>query len=437
MPKKEAERDGAHLIGSTAAGSTDAEPVAADSEENVAEYGESDAQYELLVKNIKDYAIFMLDPGGHVLTWNEGAQRIKGYKPEEIIGKHFSIFYPQEALARNWPAKELEYAIAEGRFEDESWRVRKDGTQFWANVIITALHDNTGRLVGFGKVTRDLTERRQWEEQTRELNEELKLSVDRLGALNSDLAQKNAENEMFVYSVSHDIRAPLVNLQGFSQEIKLALSDLRLMLKDERFPDELREKISETLNGGIAESVNYIQTAVKHLSNIIDGLLRLSRAGRVQYEWSEVPIQRVVGRIIDSLSVTIAARRARISVDALPVIAGDTPAIEQLFSNLISNALNYLDPAREGRIHIGTLPGQGDKVIFFVKDNGLGIPEPLQSGLFRGYQRFHPNVARGEGMGLAIVQRIIERHNGRIWIESKPGEGSTFYVALPNTRRVA
>ncbi len=396
-----------------------------------------EAQYELLVKNTKDYAIFMLDPTGRVLTWNEGARRIKGYEAAEIIGKHFSIFYPHEAIARNWPAQELESATADGRFEDEGWRVRKDGSQFWANVVITALRDDSGQLVGFGKVTRDLTDRRQWEEQTRALNEELKMTVERLGALNQDLAQKNAENEMFVYSVSHDIRAPLVNLQGFSQEISMAADDMRLLLKQEGLPESIRNQFSELLDGGVDESIGYIQTSVKHLSNIVDGLLRLSRAGRVQYEWAEIPVQKLIRRILDSLSVTIAARRAKFTVDPLPSVTGDTPALEQLFSNLISNALNYLDPAREGRIHIGILPSEGDRETFFVKDNGLGIPETLQTDLFKGYQRFHPNLAGGEGMGLAIVQRIVERHNGKVWIESRPGEGSTFYVALPNFRRAA
>lgn len=402
-----------------------------DSPANGSDNRESDAQYGLLVKTVKDYAIFVLDPQGNVLTWNEGARRIKGYEPQEIIGRHFSVFYPQSAIAENWPAKELEYAVAEGRFEDEGWRIRKDGSRFWANVIITALHDSSGKLVGFGKVTRDLTERRQWEEQTRALNQELRSTVDRLAASNRDIAQKNSENEMFVYSVSHDIRAPLVNLQGFSQEISLALADLRPILTGQGVPAEVREKAAEILEGGIAESVGYIQTAVKHLSNIVDGLLRLSRAGRVHYESTEVSIEKIVRRIVDSLSVTIAARRSRVTVDALPVVTGDVPALEQLFSNLISNALNYLDPAREGHIHIGTLPPEGDREIVFVKDNGLGIPENVQSEVFKGFQRFHPNAASGEGIGLAIVQRIVDRHDGKIWMTSNPGEGSTFYVALP------
>lgn len=397
----------------------------------------NEGRYHILVHSIKDYAIFMLDPTGHVMTWNEGAHRIKGYNAEEIIGHHFSEFYPESAKASNWPAKELEFAEAEGRFEDEGWRVRKDGSRFWASVVITALRDSSGVLVGFGKVTRDLTERRKWEEQTRLLNEELKLSVERLAASNRDLAQKSAENEMFVYSVSHDIRSPLVNLQGFGQELDLAAAELQSLLAQAPLPEAVQASAEELLHGGIGESVRFIQTAVTHLSNIVDGLLRLSRAGRVQYQWAEVPVQTLVARIVDSLSVTIEARHAKIVLEHLPSVIGDTPALEQLFTNLISNALTYLDPEREGRIEIGALPGEGDKQAFFVKDNGLGIPEALHARVFLGFQRFHPSVAQGEGIGLAIVNRIVQRHNGKIWMESKPGEGSTFYVALPKSRRAA
>ena len=132
----------------------------------------SEERFRLLVEGAKDYAIFMLDPQGHVATWNAGAERIKGYRADEIIGQHFSRFYPQEAIDRGWPAQELKVAAAEGRFEDEGWRVRKDGTRFWANVVITALHDEAGNLRGFSKITRDLTERKQAEENARRLVEE-------------------------------------------------------------------------------------------------------------------------------------------------------------------------------------------------------------------------------------------------------------------------
>src|SRR5262249_54602452 len=144
----------------------------------------SEERFRLLVEGTTDYAIFLLDPEGRVVTWNAGAERIKGYRAEEIIGEHFSRFYPPEVIDRGWPAEELRRAAAAGRFEDEGWRVRKDGSRFWANVILTALRDEAGRLRGFSKVTRDLTELRQREEALRQLHQDLERRVqERTAAL--------------------------------------------------------------------------------------------------------------------------------------------------------------------------------------------------------------------------------------------------------------
>jgi PAS domain S-box-containing protein len=171
---------------------------------------ESEA-FRLFVEAVKDYAIFMLDPAGQVMTWNAGAERIKGYRADEIIGKHFSNFYTSEDRARNHPANELEIALRTGRYEEEGVRVRKDGSTFWAHVVITALIDRSGRLLGFGKVTRDVTERKHAEEALRKANEELERRVEER---TRRLAEINQELESFCYSVSHDLRAPLRGMQG-------------------------------------------------------------------------------------------------------------------------------------------------------------------------------------------------------------------------------
>src|SRR5580698_3564404 len=142
---------------------------------------QSEERFRLLVENVRDYAIFMLDPGGHVLTWNAGAERFKGYRAKEIIGQHFSRFYPAEALAQNLPAHELEVATETGVFEDENWRVRKDGSLFWANVVITAIRNSKSELIGFAKVTRDLTQRRNHEEELRRSEERFRLLVEGVG----------------------------------------------------------------------------------------------------------------------------------------------------------------------------------------------------------------------------------------------------------------
>ena len=394
--------------------------------------------FELMVQNVKDYAIFMLDPTGRIISWNQGAQRLKGYQAHEIIGKHFSVFYTQEAKDIQYPQYELKMALAQGRYEDVGWRLRKDGTMFWADVIITAVFDAQGVHRGFAKVTRDMTERRRWEDQIRQLNEQLQQRVNELGRSNLQLAQKSEENEMFVYSVSHDMRTPLVNLQGFSQELSLVADELKELLTGDSVPQALRERGTLIIDSDMAESVQFIQTAVSHLSHIIDALLRLSRAGRIIYQVKKVDVSETVGRIVDALSASIKARGAKTVIRDLPPAWGDPAAIEQLFSNLISNALNYLDPKRPGVIEIGSLEtviqteGEPDQpaLAYYVRDNGMGLNDLERTKLFRAFQRFHPDAARGEGMGLAIVRRIVERHNGRVWVESKAGEGTTFFVTL-------
>jgi light-regulated signal transduction histidine kinase (bacteriophytochrome) len=188
----------------------------------------------------------------------------------------------------------------------------------------------------------------------------------------------------------------------------------------------------------MAESVTFILTGVTRLSNIIDALLRLSRAGRVDYQMQQVDVNRVVQRVVESMRGTITERGANVTVKELPPVWGDPTAVEQVFANLIGNALNYLDSKRPGTIEVATtnshdLDGSaaGAWVTYYVKDNGLGIPAAYQHKVFQAFQRVHPEVAKGEGMGLAIVHRAVQRHRGKVWVESKAGEGSTFFVALP------
>ncbi|HXG10725.1 MAG TPA: ATP-binding protein [Gemmataceae bacterium] len=286
-------------------------------------------------------------------------------------------------------------------------------------------------------------ERRRIEAEVRRLNGELEKRVAQrtaeLAEANRDLAQKNQENELFVYSVSHDLRSPLVNLEGFSQELGAVCQDLRAILADSDLPPAVRQRGLALLDQDMAESIHFIQTAVKRLSGIIDALLRLSRAGRVEYQRQRVDIRLLVGRIIESMRLTIDQRGATVHVGDLPPAWGDPTALEQVFANLISNALNYLDPERPGLIEVGSAApehgGADGLQTYYVRDNGLGIPEEYQHKVFQAFQRVHPRAAPGEGMGLTIVRRIVERHQGKIWVASRPGEGSTFFVALPAAAR--
>jgi len=393
---------------------------------------QSEEHYRLLVESARDYAILMLDPNGIILTWNRGAERLKGYTAGEIIGQHFSKFYPRPAVDSGWPEKELEIASTEGRFEDEGWRVRKDGSHFWANVVITALRDGQGSLRGFSKITRDMTDRRNWEQSTQKLNGQLNGRVEELAESNRSLAQKSEENETFVYSVSHDVRAPLVNLQGFSQELRLSCDDLHELLASPPIPEQIRNRAAEILKGSMAESIRYMQGSVLHLSKIVDALLRLSRAGRVVYKPIPVDATALVKRVTESMQGSIAERAAEVVIHDLPPALADPVALEQVFNNLITNALHYAEPSRRLRIEIGGIPQPaGEHVVYYVKDNGLGIPAAAIPTLFSAFQRHYPGVAPREGMGLAMIQRIVDRHHGKIWVESAVGAGATFYIELP------
>ena len=259
--------------------------------------------------------------------------------------------------------------------------------------------------------------------------------AEEMNSINAQLRDKAQENEMFVYSVSHDLRSPLVNLQGFSKELSLIGKDLLRVVDRDGVPDEVRNQARSLVTVDMGESVGFIQSAVTRLSGIIDALLRLSRVGRVEYHPQVVAVQPIVSRVVAALRGTIDDRQARIVVDELPPALVDPTAIEQIFANLIGNAVNYLDPSRPGLVEVsGTRhddPKAGSTVVYAVADNGLGIPESYHPKIFTAFQRLHGDVAKGEGIGLALVRRIVERNGGRVWFESVAGRGTTFSLAMP------
>src|SRR5688572_12828982 len=335
------------------------------------ELRDSEERFRLIIDTTQDYGMFMLGPDGIIASWNNGAQRIKGYTAEEAIGRHFSMFYTEEAKARQWPQYELKEAARVGRFEDEGWRVRKDGSRFWANVVITALRGPDGELRGFSKVTRDMSERKAQMERIEALTTELQRRVSELAATNRELTQKTAENESFVYSVSHDLRAPLVNLQGFSQELMLTQAAIDELVSDSRVPPDVQEQARRLLAGDLTEAVGFIRNSVQHLGNIVDGLLRLSRVGRAEYQLLPVDTRALVTDIIASLHTTIQESGATVRVGALPVVQADRNALGQVFANVIGNALKSFDAGRPGVIEVSATAD--DPPVFSIKDNGIGI----------------------------------------------------------------
>jgi signal transduction histidine kinase len=256
-----------------------------------------------------------------------------------------------------------------------------------------------------------------------------------LAQKNSELAKKNEEVEAFAYIVSHDLRAPLVNLQGFSNELNLSCRELEEKLTDAGLPTLLREEIEPILKQNIPSALRFISASASKFQRLIDALLALSRTGRQEYHTLDVDVAELVHTTVDSLQQSIRTRKAELKITpTLPHVEGDVTALGQVFSNLISNSLNYLSSERPGVIEVGG-SADNENVHFWIKDNGVGIPPAVKPRLFQVFQRFHPELSPGEGMGLAIVKRVVERHHGQIWAESEVGVGTTFHISLPATQQ--
>lgn len=474
----------------------------------------SEEQFRMLVSGVRDYAIFLLDPTGHVVTWNAGAERIKGYTAEEIVGRHFSRFYTPEDLAAGKTQMELAVASREGQYEEEGWRVRKDGSRFWASVVITALHDEQGRLRGFSKVTRDITERRESERirsivdnvvdgiitfdetatiesfnpaaerifgfeaaevvgtdvrrlaaesfdwaapagrgqairevrgrrkdgaefqmdlavgafhfqgrraytavvrditERHEAEARLRALAEELRDKNAELARSNQDLDDFAYIASHDLKEPLRGIHNYAT----------FLLEDHG------AKLDEDGQGKLLT----LARLATRMESLIDSLLQFSRVGRVELSNGETDLRELVRATLEPLQITLAQARVEVEVaERMPTIRCDRVRVGEVFHNLIANAVKYNDKPHK-RVEVGWQPGGGGPPVLYVRDNGIGIADKHREAIFRMFKRLHgrDKYGGGTGVGLTIVKKIVERHGGRIWVESAPGEGTTFYFTL-------
>jgi signal transduction histidine kinase len=281
------------------------------------------------------------------------------------------------------------------------------------------------------------SERRQAQAALRQalngLEARVRTRTAELERANAELARKNEEVEAFAYIVSHDLRAPLINLQGFANELGLSCQELSEKFAALSLPPAAAEELTPIIEQNIPAALRYIRASASKFQRLIDALLSLSRTGRQEYRELEVDMAELLSATVDSLQQSIRTRSAELKVACpLPPVVGDATALGQVFSNLISNSLNYLSQERPGLIEVGGR-AENDNVHYWVKDNGVGIPSAARRRLFQVFQRFHPHLSPGEGMGLAIVKRVIERHHGQVWAESEEGVGTTFHISLPAT----
>jgi len=388
----------------------------------------SDERLRLLVASVKDYAIFVLDPTGHVASWNPGAERLKGYKASEIIGQHFSRFYPEVDVRAGKCEMELTVAQQVGRFEDEGWRIRKDGTRFWANVVITPVHDSDGVLIGFAKVTRDLSERKRHEEEritlaraeeARRVAEENQAHARAL-AEDLRLARDKAEEatrlkDEFLATVGHELRTPLSAILGWG----------RMLQNGQLNAVKTSRAIDAIVRNAVAQN------------QIVDDLLDVSRiiAGQLRLDVQLVDIGQVVTAALDN--VRTAADAKNVAVEALVTpeagaIKGDFGRLQQVMWNLLNNSVKFTPSG--GRVHV-SVRRVGDLVEIEVADTGQGISRAFLPRIFDRFSQQEGSNTRkagGLGLGLAIVRHLVELHGGTVTAHSDgEGQGATFIVSLP------
>ncbi|MDF2438358.1 MAG: cph1 [Bacteroidota bacterium] len=382
----------------------------------------SEERYHSMINEVQDYAIIRLNKSGDVENWNKGAEKIKGYSEEEILGKNFRIFYTPSDQAKKLPEQILNKAAIEGKASHEGWRMRKDRSVFWGSIVITALHDKKGNLTGFSKVTRDLTDIKIAEEKLREY-------ADNVEMKNKKLEQANKELESFSYIASHDLQEPLRKIQAFTSR--------------------LLQKENDNLSEWGKDVFSKVQTSASRMQKLIEALLNFSRLDKTQDNFEAIDLNALLEEVKTSLHDSIESKQAVIESDKLPVISVIPIQFQQLFSNLISNALKYSRAGTPPKVKItyglkegNLIPGNSavDRNKYHhlcFADTGIGFEQQYAEKIFELFQRLHgKSEYEGTGIGLAICKKIVDNHKGFILAESEPDKGAEFHVYIPSEKKI-
>ena len=368
----------------------------------------TEESFRLMVESVSDYAIVMLDPEGHVVSWNTGAERIKGFAAEEIVGQHFARFYPQKEVEGGKPQRDLDLAAASGRHEDEGWRVRKDGSTFWANVVFTAIRDQAGSLRGFAKLTRDLTERNKVEAA---------LTDAKAIAEKANLAKSD-----FLSSMSHELRSPLNAILGFAQ---------------------LMESEAPSPTPSQKESIGQILQAGWYLLELINEILDLAmiESGKLSMSLEPVSLGEVMlecQSMIEPLAQRRGIHMTFPTFDVPHLVKADRTRIKQVLINLLTNAIKYNQVGGTVVVECCAMTTP-HHVRVTVTDTGPGLPPEKLAQLFQPFNRLgqDDNAEEGTGIGLVVSKRLVELMEGVIGVESTVGTGSVFWVELLSTAPLA
>ena len=368
----------------------------------------SEERYHKMIEEVDDYAILLMDRSGIIQNWNRGAEKIKGYKDYEIIGKSFQLFYLPEDRESGLPQKLINEAYRTGKALQEGWRVRKDGTRFWGSIVITALHDANDNVIGFSKVTRDLTDKKRAEDKINQYAKELEF--------------QNRELEQFAYIAAHDMKEPLRKIQFYSDYIY-------------EHSGQLPEKVKDYLGRSIQ--------AAARMKSLIEDLLSYSKASSVSQKQEAVDLNDLVKEVITANREAIENYNAVVEMDTLPVVKAVPFQFSQLFDNLLNNSLKYRHPGRAPHIKISAEKLQSvafaaskHKNSCFYKisfeDNGIGFDPSYAVKIFDLFQRLHTQADyTGSGVGLAICKKIIQNHQGFILAKGQLDEGAVFEVYIP------